>query len=109
MPERGLWCLTHDFVLAMGLLTGEKKFMRTAFIGMLLGIGLMFLAASSGGPQCYPVESCPGLYVLMMFSMELLILSTIVWVRLTILAWIIHFGARQWYTGKGQHYEENLA
>lgn len=60
MPERGLWCLTHDFVLAMGLLTGEKKFMRTAFIGMLLGIGLMFLAASSGGPQCYPVIELSG-------------------------------------------------
>jgi hypothetical protein len=78
--------------------------MRTAsFLAFLLGIALIFVGNSANlntTPEAHQAVGlflvCPG-FLLMFFG-------AIIWVRLTILRWLIMFVARSWYQGKDQHY-----
>jgi hypothetical protein len=81
--------------------------MRTAaFIAMLIGIGLMILAASNGGPQCAS-DTCAGVVVGWLLGLGLFWISALMWIRLTILGWLIRFGARNWYQGRDQYFDED--
>lgn len=82
--------------------------MRTAaFIAMLLGIGLMILAASNGGPQCAE-ETYAGVVIGWLAGMGLFWIAAIIWLRLTILGWLIRFGARNWYQGRDQYFDQEF-
>jgi hypothetical protein len=82
--------------------------MRTAaFIAMLISLGLVFSAMSSGGPHCNPVSNCPGELVLMLGGSWLFGISAVVWVVLTFFGWLIRFTAQNWQQGQDQCFDQH--
>jgi hypothetical protein len=72
-----------------------------AFIVAVIGIGLLCLG-NSVGQDTFEHHQAAGLFLVFPGFM-LLFFGAIIWVRLTILGWIIRFAAHNWQAGKAQY------
>ena len=71
-----------------------------AFVGVLIGIGLLVLASFMTTPhETYEQHQAIGVFVWFPGFMITFICAAI-WVRLTGLGWVIRFAALNWQTGR---------
>ena len=76
-----------------------------AFVGALIGIGLIILASSLSDPhQTLEQHQAVGTF-LMLPGFLLMFVCSILWLRLTILAWTVRFVAHNWYRGRDEYYD----
>jgi hypothetical protein len=73
-----------------------------AFIGFLIGIGLIVLTHSFSFPNGTPEAGLVAVFF-MTPGVLLIFVCPIIWVRLTVLGWVIRFAAFNWQTGKDQY------